>query len=165
MAAVCVQWRRPVVRYLHRRRVIIDFIVCFLYVLWVGQDSVVGIATCYGLGGRIPVGSRYSSPVQTVPETHPTSCTPGNDSFCSGVNVWGVALTTHPHLVMWLKKGQSYVSALSLALGGLLQGDPYLYVLQIHAEKQLFCQIGVTQNRGTKTLLRNVFAPSVSCLY
>jgi hypothetical protein len=38
-----------------------------------------GIATDYGLDGmdRIPVGVRFSAPVQTGPEAHPASCTVG----------------------------------------------------------------------------------------
>jgi len=53
--------------------------------------SVVGIATAYGLDGPgIPVGARFSAPVQTGPEVHSASCTMGTGSFpgvrcCRGV--------------------------------------------------------------------------------
>jgi hypothetical protein len=49
-----------------------------------GQDRVFGIATCYGLDGfydRIPVGVRFSAPVQTGPGTYPASYTIGTGSF------------------------------------------------------------------------------------
>ena len=32
-------------------------------------------------GDRIPVGARFSAPVQTGPEAHPVSCTMGTGSF------------------------------------------------------------------------------------
>jgi hypothetical protein len=51
----------------------------------VGHDSSVGIATSYGLDDPgielIPVGSRFSAPVQTGPGAHPASCTVGTGSF------------------------------------------------------------------------------------
>ena len=49
-----------------------------------GRDGSVGIATGYrldSLGDRIPVGARFSAPVQTVPGAHPASCTMGTGSF------------------------------------------------------------------------------------
>jgi len=50
-------------------------------------------------GGRIPLGARFSAPVQTGTEAHPASCTMGTVSF-SGVRCWrGVMLTPHPLLV------------------------------------------------------------------
>ena len=48
------------------------------------RDSSVGIATRYGLegsGDRIPVGARFSAPIQTGSEAHPASCTSGTGSF------------------------------------------------------------------------------------
>ena len=50
----------------------------------VGRDSSVGIATRYGLDGpedRIPVGARFSEPVQNGPGAHSASCTMGTGSF------------------------------------------------------------------------------------
>ena len=50
----------------------------------VGRDSSVGIATRYGMDGpvnRIPVGARFSAPVQTVRGTNPASYTMGTRSF------------------------------------------------------------------------------------
>jgi hypothetical protein len=50
-------------------------------------------------GDRIPVGARFSAPVQTGPEAHPASCTMGTGSF-PGVRCGrGVTLTPHPLLV------------------------------------------------------------------
>jgi hypothetical protein len=64
-----------------------------------GPGSVVGIATTGRSGDRIPVEARFSAPVQTGREAHPTSCTMGTESFpelkCGRV----VTLTPHPLLV------------------------------------------------------------------
>ena len=59
-----------------------------------GRDSSVGIATRYGLDGpgdRIPVGARFSAPVQTGPGAHPASYTMGTGTF-PGVKAAGVWL-------------------------------------------------------------------------
>ena len=69
-----------------------------------GPGSVVGIATDYGAGrtgDRIPVGARFSPPVQTGPGAHPTSCTMGTGSFPGVKSGRGVTLTPHPLLVPW----------------------------------------------------------------
>jgi hypothetical protein len=53
----------------------------------VGWDSAVGIATCFGLDGlgdRIPMEDIFSAPIQTVPETHPTSSTMGTGFLSCG---------------------------------------------------------------------------------
>ena len=49
-----------------------------------GPGSSVGIATGYGAGrsgDRIPVGARFSAPLQTGPGAHPASCTMGTGVF------------------------------------------------------------------------------------
>jgi hypothetical protein len=49
-----------------------------------GPGSAVGIAIGYGLDGpgiRMPVGARFSAPVQTDPEAQSPSCTMGTGSF------------------------------------------------------------------------------------
>jgi len=49
-----------------------------------GQDSVVGIVTRYGLDGpgiESQWGARFSAPVQAGPGAHPASCTMGTGSF------------------------------------------------------------------------------------
>ena len=55
-----------------------------------GHGSSVGIATGYGLDGpgiESRWGARFSAPVQTVPGTHPASCTMGTGSFPAGAGV------------------------------------------------------------------------------
>jgi len=71
-----------------------------------GLDSAVGIATRYGLGRPrvpIPVGFRFSSPVQTGPGAHPASYTMGTGSF-AGVKRPGRGVDQPSHLVPLLKK-------------------------------------------------------------
>jgi hypothetical protein len=49
-----------------------------------GPGSSVDVATelqAGRSGDRIPVGARFSAPVQTDPEAHPASCTMGTGSF------------------------------------------------------------------------------------
>ena len=48
-------------------------------------------------GDRIPVGARFSAPVQTGPGAHPASCTMGTKSFPGVKSGQGVRLTPHPH--------------------------------------------------------------------
>jgi len=51
-------------------------------ILFSGMDSIVGIATHYGLTkNQIPVEGRFSVPVQTVPDTHQAYCTSGTRFF------------------------------------------------------------------------------------
>ena len=67
-----------------------------------GPGSVVGIATGYGLDGvgdQIPVGARFSAPVETGPGAHPASCTVGTGSFPGVKSGRGVTQTPHPLLV------------------------------------------------------------------
>jgi hypothetical protein len=75
-----------------------------------GPDSVVGIATGYGLDGpgiESRWGARYFAPVQTGPGTHPASCTMGTGSFPRVKSGRSVTLTPHPLLVPWLRKGRA----------------------------------------------------------
>jgi hypothetical protein len=50
-------------------------------------------------GDRIPVGARFSAPVQSGPGAHPASCTMGNGSFPGVESGRGLTLTPHPLLV------------------------------------------------------------------
>jgi len=64
-----------------------------------GPGNSVGIATGYGLDGpgdRIPVGARFSAPLQTGPAAHPASCTMGTVSFPGVKSGQGLTLTPHP---------------------------------------------------------------------
>jgi len=73
----------------------------------VGRNSSVGIATGYGLDGpgiESRWGARFSAPVQTVPGTHPASCTMGTRSFPGVKSGRGVTLTPHPLLVPLVMK-------------------------------------------------------------
>jgi hypothetical protein len=93
------------------------------YVYIVGRDSVVGIATRYGMDGlgiESQWGARFSAPVQTGPGAQPASCTVGTESFDGVKRLWGVVLTTHPYLSAEVIKGSSYVSTHPLGLSGLL---------------------------------------------
>jgi hypothetical protein len=49
-------------------------------------------------GDQIPVGVRFSAPVQTSPGAHPVSCTMGTRSFQGVEGGQGVTLT--PHLLL-----------------------------------------------------------------
>jgi hypothetical protein len=55
-------------------------------------------------GDRIPVGARFSAPIQTDPGAHPASYTVDIGSVSRALSGRGVALTTHPHLAPRLKK-------------------------------------------------------------
>ena len=61
-------------------------------------------------GDRIPVGARFSAPVQTGPGAHPASCTMSTGSFRWVNSGRGVTLTPHPLLVPLVLKEQSYTS-------------------------------------------------------
>jgi hypothetical protein len=58
-------------------------------------------------GDLIPVGARFSAPVQTGPGAHPASCTMGTRSFPGVKSGRGVTLTLHPLLVPWSRKGRA----------------------------------------------------------
>jgi hypothetical protein len=61
-----------------------------------GPGSSVGMATCWTVRDRIPVGARFSAPVHTGPEAHPASCTMGTGSFLGVESGRGVTLTPYP---------------------------------------------------------------------
>ena len=88
----------------------------------VGRDRVVGRAT--RSGDRIPVGARFSAPVQTGPGAHPASYSMGT------VHSWevkrlGRGVDPPPHLVLRLKKEKCYTSNPTLGHLGLFQGEPF----------------------------------------
>jgi hypothetical protein len=56
----------------------------------VGWDSIVVIATCYGLHSpktESEWGARYFAPTQTGPDAHPASCTVGTGSLTQVLTV------------------------------------------------------------------------------
>jgi len=58
-------------------------------------------------GDQIPVGARFSAPVQTGPGVHPVSCTMGTGTFPRVKSGRGVTLTPHPLLVTWSRKSSA----------------------------------------------------------
>jgi hypothetical protein len=76
-------------------------------------------------GDRIPVGARFSAPVQTGPEAHPASCTMGTGSFPGARCGRGVTVTPHPLIVPRSKIEQYYTSNLPKGLRGLWKGETY----------------------------------------
>ena len=83
------------------------FPINFHHATMCGTDSVVGIATGYGLDGP-GIESRwevtFSAPVQTGPGAHPASCTMATGSFPGVKSSQGVTLTPHPLLVPLVMK-------------------------------------------------------------
>ena len=80
------------------------------YELAYGPVSSVGIADWLWArwsGDRIPVGARFSAPVQTSPGAHPASWTMGTGSFRGVKSGQGVILTPHPFLVPWSRKSRA----------------------------------------------------------
>jgi hypothetical protein len=79
------------------------------YIVFVGRDSSVGIATRYELDGpgiETQLGGggwRFSTPVQAGPGAHPASYTMGTGSF-PGVKWPGRGVGHPPHLATTLKK-------------------------------------------------------------
>jgi hypothetical protein len=82
-----------------------------------GPGSSIDIATDLRAGqsgDRIPVGARFSAPVQTGPGAHQASCTMGTGSFPGVESGRGVMLTPHPLLVPRSKKLSRAITLLSL---------------------------------------------------
>jgi hypothetical protein len=68
----------------HRKQLVCDYIN---HINYCGPGSSVGIATELRVGrsgDRIPVGARFSAPVQTSPVVHPASCKMGTGVFPGG---------------------------------------------------------------------------------
>jgi len=55
----------------------------------------------------IPLGTRFSAPVQTGPGVHPASFTIGTGSFPGIKSGRGVTLTSYPLLVPWPRKSRT----------------------------------------------------------
>ena len=83
--------------------------------MWAGQLSRYNDWLRAGRSGdRIPVGERFSAPVQTGPGPHPASCTMGTGSFPGVKSGRSLTLTPHPLLGPLVMKGQSYTSTPSI---------------------------------------------------
>ena len=75
---------------------------------WVGQRSRYSDWLRDGRSGdRIPVGARFSAPVQTGSGAHPASCTVGIGSFPGVKRGQGVTLTPHLLLVPLSRKSRA----------------------------------------------------------
>jgi hypothetical protein len=76
--------------------------------LWAGQHSQYNDwVRARQSGDQIPVGARFSAPVQARPGAHPASCTMGTGSFPGVKRGRGMTLTPHPLLVLWSRKGRA----------------------------------------------------------
>ena len=118
------------------------------HVSWAGQRS--WYSDCLRaarFGDGIPVGARFSSPVQTGPEAHPPSCTMGTGSFPGVKSGRGVTLTSQPFLVPLVLKEQSYSSTPLIGRTActepqcLHKGYLYLYLFYRHVSISIFRQL------------------------
>jgi hypothetical protein len=88
----------------------------------------------YTTGDRIPVGARFSVPVQTGPGAHPASFTMGTQSFLGVKSGRGVTLTPQPLLVPWSRKSKAipllplWVVRPVQSLSACTRGALYLYM-------------------------------------
>jgi hypothetical protein len=93
-------------------------------------DSSVGIATRYGLEGP-GIESRWGEIFRTYPDWlrgPPSLLYNGYRVFPGGKGGWGVMLTTHPLLVLRLRKSWAIHPLTLWVLLGLLRGSLYLYL-------------------------------------
>ena len=80
-------------------------------------------------GDRIPVGTRFSTTVQTGPGAHPASCKMGTGSFPGGKVRPGRAADHSPPSSAAVMEEQSYTSTQPLGQTGPVMGSLYLYLL------------------------------------
>jgi len=88
---------------------------------FIGQRSLIRysyLLRAGRFGDRIPVGTRFSAPVQTSTETHPASYTMDTGSF-PGVKRAGRGVDHPPHLAPRLKKEYNYTSIPLMGLRSL----------------------------------------------
>jgi hypothetical protein len=102
------------------RKLKFDLVIVFGWnpCLKVGRDTVVSIATCYGLDGPVIEyrwGRDFSAPVQTV----------GN-GFFSGIKRPGRGVDHPPHLAARLKEEYSYTSTPLLGVLGVFWNEIYI---------------------------------------
>jgi len=95
-----------------------DHHISYLYIYHRrGRDNSVGIATRYGLQvrDRVPVRTRFSVPIQTVPGANPASSTMGTGSL-PGVKRLGRAVDHPPYLAPRLKRESRAMPLLPLCV-------------------------------------------------
>ena len=93
-------------------------------------------------GDGIPVGERFSAPVQAGPKVHPASSTVGTGSF-QRVKRPGRGVDHPPHLTPRIKKEYSCTSTPLLGLHDLFEGEIYLYHYNINALLLLQSEVSV----------------------
>jgi len=81
-------------------------------------QSVKQLAMGWTVCGSKHSRDKLSTPIQTEPETNPPICTMDTGSPSLAESGQGVALNTHPHQGVGLKKEQSYISTPPLGLLG-----------------------------------------------
>ena len=126
--------------------------------LWAGQRSRYSDQLRAGRSGdQIPVGARFSAPVQAGPGAYPASCTMGTGSFQGVKSGRGVTLNPHPFQCRGQERVELYLYSpygpyslyrtsvpvkgctSSLPLSGIHCGNEinskikYNYVLTVHA--------------------------------
>jgi len=141
--------------------------------LWTvcGPGREVGIGRS---GDRIPVGARFSAPVQTGPGAHPASSTMGNGSFpgVKTAGAWRSPLTPSSAVVM---KAYSHTSTPSMGLTActepqcLYKGDLYLFTFKycMTVSRSLLLRMrcvsdkSCRENPNTHFMLVNLFFPKI----
>jgi len=79
-----------------------------VYFKWAGYSSRYSDWLRSGRSGnRIPLGARFSAPVQTGPGAHAACYAMGTGSFKAVKSSRGVLLTPHPLLVPWSRKSRT----------------------------------------------------------
>jgi hypothetical protein len=102
------------------------------YARW-SRDSVAGIATCYGLEG-LGIKSQWGEIFRTYPDWlqgPPSLLYNRYRVFPGGKGGRGVMLTTHPLLVLRLRKSSAIPPLTLWVLLGLLRGSLYLYICSL----------------------------------
>jgi hypothetical protein len=114
-----------------------------VYIFQWSRDSVVGIATRYGLEGP-GIESRWGENFRTYTDRlrgPPSLLYNGYRVFPGGKGGRGVNLTTHPLLVLRLRKSWAIPPLTLWFLLGLLWGSLYLYIFQYTLTHNLAGQI------------------------
>ena len=119
------------------------------YCVWTGQCSRYSYWLWAGRSeDQIPVGARFSAPVQTSPGAHPASCTMGTGSFPGVKNGRGMTLTPHPFQWRDEERVELYYSTGRMTCTEpqfLQKGEIYFFLLLFCSyccmHLQLFCQI------------------------
>jgi hypothetical protein len=96
---------------------------------------------------KIPVGARFSPPVQTGPGAHLAPCTMSTGSFPGVESGRGVTLTPHPLLVPKSKKRSRAIFLLSLrAFVVCKKGEIYLHMWRFFTRNLFFTHTCTLQN-------------------